>query len=161
MWQGPYRWVSTMLLVIVGFIAFNALFRALDANPENLVAAFVGVVAGLFLLPFRDLFAADQAYLLTALMAILSYALLAAIIVSATQTIEVARRGRDAARARRVAASAPRARRGAAAEGLAQENGEQPTAAASAPRLELPASPEPRESPPDEPSPAPGRQPQS
>lgn len=102
LWQGPYRWVSTMLLVIVGFTALDTLFRALGANPESAIVGMVGAVAGLFLAPFGDMFP-EQAYLLTALIALLGYALLAAIVVSATETIEAARRDRDAARARRAA----------------------------------------------------------
>lgn len=80
-WEGPARWINTVLLIIIVFIGFDTLFRLLDANPENMIVGAVAAIAGLFLYPFRDMFV-DQAYLLTALIAVLGYSLLAGIVLA-------------------------------------------------------------------------------
>ena len=80
-WEGPSRWINTALLVIAGFIGLDALMRLLAANPSNGVVSFVRSVAGVFLAPFQNMFA-EQQYLLTAIIAILGWALLAGLILA-------------------------------------------------------------------------------
>lgn len=80
-WEGPSRWINTALLVIAGFIGLDALLRLLGANPENGMVSFVRSVAGIFLAPFQNMFA-DQQYLLTAIIAILGWSLLAGLILA-------------------------------------------------------------------------------
>lgn len=84
------RWINTVLALIVAFIGFDTLFRLLNANPENVVVSIVRSVSGLFLAPFSNMFA-DQDYLLTALVAILGYAILAGILVALVNAISSGR----------------------------------------------------------------------
>ncbi|HVL99917.1 MAG TPA: hypothetical protein VM324_11560 [Egibacteraceae bacterium] len=99
-WQGPARWINTLLLVIVGFVGFATLFDLLGAREENMIVRFVGTVAGFFLAPFEGMFE-DQEFLLTAIIAVLGYSLLAGIALALTRSVQatrrekVARRGRD------------------------------------------------------------------
>ncbi|HWB70975.1 MAG TPA: hypothetical protein VG452_02065 [Egibacteraceae bacterium] len=90
-WEGPARWINTVLLVVVGFIGLDTLFRLLQAREANAIVGFVRAVAGWFLAPFRGMFA-GQDYLLTALMAVLGYCLLAAIFLAVVRSIEASRR---------------------------------------------------------------------
>lgn len=78
-WSGPSRWINTALAVIAGFIGLDTLLRLLGANPGNGIVAFVRSVAGIFLAPFQNMFS-EQQYLLTAVIAILGWSLLAALI---------------------------------------------------------------------------------
>jgi hypothetical protein len=78
-WTGPSRWINTALAVIAGFIGLDTLLRLLDANPGNGIVAFVRSVAGIFLAPFQNMFS-EQQYLLTAVIAVLGWSLLAALI---------------------------------------------------------------------------------
>lgn len=80
-WEGPSRWINTALLVIAGFIGLDALLRLLGANAENGVVSFVRSVASIFLAPFQNMFA-EQQYLLTAIIAILGWSLLAGLILA-------------------------------------------------------------------------------
>lgn len=80
-WEGPSRWINTALLVIAGFIALDTLLRLLGANQENGVVSFVSSVAGIFLAPFHNMFA-EQQYLLTAIIAILGWSLLAGLVLA-------------------------------------------------------------------------------
>ena len=100
-WQGPSRWINTLLLIIVGFLAFDALFTLLDANESNGIVAFVGGVAGFFLAPFQGMFGEDQPDILTTLIALLGYALLAGIALAIVRSIEASRRDVEAHRASR------------------------------------------------------------
>jgi hypothetical protein len=78
-WSGPSRWINTALAVIAGFIGLDTLLRLLGANPGNGIVAFVRSVAGIFLAPFQNMFS-EQQYLLTAVIAVLGWSLLAALI---------------------------------------------------------------------------------
>jgi hypothetical protein len=80
-WEGPSRWVNAVLLTIVGFIGLDTLFRLLGANEGNVIVGFVRAVASIFLAPFQDMFPAQE-YLLTALIAVLGWSLLAAIVLA-------------------------------------------------------------------------------
>ena len=80
-WSGPAQWVNTALLVIAGFIALDTLLRLLDANEGNALVGLVRSVAAVFLAPFQNMFA-DQRYVITAAIAILGWALLAALILA-------------------------------------------------------------------------------
>ena len=95
-WEGPSRWINTVLLVIVGFIAFDALFLLLGAQETNGIVRFVGAVAGVFLAPFQGMFA-EQADLLTAAIAILGYCLLAGIALAITRSVQTSRRSTPSA----------------------------------------------------------------
>ncbi|HWH32619.1 MAG TPA: hypothetical protein VNU01_08100 [Egibacteraceae bacterium] len=85
-WDGPSRWINTALLVIAGFIGLDTLLRLLGANPENGVVSFVRAVAGVFLAPFRNMFP-EQQYLLTALIALLGWSLLAGLILAVVRNV--------------------------------------------------------------------------
>lgn len=84
------QWIGTVLLVILAFIALDTLFQLLGANPDNVIVSFVAAVAGIFLAPFMDMFP-EQQYLLTALIAILGWSLLAAVIVAIIHNIAASR----------------------------------------------------------------------
>lgn len=97
-WEGPTRWVNTVLLVIVGVIGFDTLFELLEANQENVIVGTIDSFAGVLLAPFRDMFSTDDPAALTALVAVLAYSLAAGIllaIIRATQA-SVPRRRRVA-----------------------------------------------------------------
>lgn len=85
-WEGPSRWINTALLVIAGFIGLDTLLRLLGANPENGVVSFVRSVAGIFLAPFRNMFG-EQQYMLTAIIAILGWSLLAGLILAIVRNV--------------------------------------------------------------------------
>lgn len=89
-WEGAGRWINTVLLVIVSFIGLDTLFTLLDARESNVIVGFVAAVAGVFLAPFEGMFA-DQAYLLTALIALLGYILLAAIALAIVRSLQPSR----------------------------------------------------------------------
>lgn len=91
-WEGPARWINTILLVIVGFIGFDTLFELLQANEDNVIVAFTADVAGWFLAPFQGMFP-EQDYLLTALIAILGYSLAAGVLLAITRSIQASRTG--------------------------------------------------------------------
>jgi hypothetical protein len=112
-WEGPSRWINTVLLIIVGFIAFDTLFLLLSANESNLIVGFVSALAGVFLAPFRGMFT-DQPELLTAVVAVLGYCLLAGIALAITRSIATSRAERAAAEEERQARLAQRSRREAA-----------------------------------------------
>ena len=92
-WEGPARWINTILLVIVGFIGFDTLFELLSANEDNVLVAFTQDVAGFFLAPFQGMFP-EQEYLLTALIGVLGYSLLAGIALAITRSIQASRTAR-------------------------------------------------------------------
>ncbi|MGH8901124.1 MAG: hypothetical protein ACRDYA_05450 [Egibacteraceae bacterium] len=72
------RTIKILFLVVLGFIGFSVLFQLLDANPANEIVAFVERGADWLLTPFEDMFE-GQNFLLTALIAVLAYALAAAV----------------------------------------------------------------------------------
>jgi hypothetical protein len=90
-WEGPARWINTVLLIVVGFIWFDTLFRLLSAQEGNAIVRFVRAFASIFLAPFEGMFA-DQDYLLTAIIAVLGYSLLAGIALAVTRSIQASRR---------------------------------------------------------------------
>ncbi|MBW3602696.1 MAG: hypothetical protein KY434_08365 [Actinobacteria bacterium] len=98
-WEGPSRWVNTALLVVVGFIGFDTLFRVLGANRNNAIVGFVRSVSKLFLSPFAGMFT-RQHFLLTAVIAILGYCLLAGIILAVLRSVHTTRSERRIARSR-------------------------------------------------------------
>lgn len=85
-WEGPSRWINTALLVIIGFIGLDTLLRLLGANEANGIVSFVRAVSGVFLAPFRNMFP-EQQYLLTALIAILGWSLLAALVLAIVRSL--------------------------------------------------------------------------
>jgi hypothetical protein len=89
-WDGSARWINTTLLVIVGFIGFDTLFRLLQAQEGNFIVGLVRAISGLFLAPFEGMFA-DQEFLLTAIIGALGYCLLAAIVLAVVRSIQVSR----------------------------------------------------------------------
>ena len=97
-WDGASRWINTVLLVVVGFVGFDTLFRLLDANEDNVIVGFTRSVAGPFLAPFQGMFD-DQEYLLTALIAVLGYALLAGIALAIVRSVQASMRRRASRRA--------------------------------------------------------------
>ena len=107
-WEGPARWINTILLVIVGFIGFDTLFELLQANEDNVIVAFTQDVAGWFLAPFEGMFP-EQDYLLTALIAILGYSLLAGVLLAITRSVQASRSGGQ--RSRSAPSRPPQSRR--------------------------------------------------
>lgn len=89
-WEGPARWINTILLVIVGFIGFDTLFQLLNANEDNVLVGFTADVADFFLAPFQGMFP-EQEYLLTAFIGILGYSLLAGILLAITRSVQASR----------------------------------------------------------------------
>ncbi|GEM_PF-3492362 len=92
-WDIASRWINAILLVIVGFIGFDTLFYLLEANEANVIVAFAGAGAGFFLAPFQGMFD-DQDTLLTALIAVLGYALLAGIALAVARAVQASVRRR-------------------------------------------------------------------
>jgi hypothetical protein len=90
-WDGASRWVNTVLLAVVGLIGFDTLFSLLGANDQNVIVAFAGVAGTVLLAPFVGMFE-DQDYLLTSLIAILGYALLAGIVLAFLRSVQASRR---------------------------------------------------------------------
>lgn len=97
-WDGASRWINTVLLVIVGFVGFDTLFRLLEANERNVIVGFTRAVGGVLLAPFDGMFEEDQDYLLTSLIAVLGYALVAGIAMAVIRSVQASRRrSREAA----------------------------------------------------------------
>jgi hypothetical protein len=91
-WEGPARWINTLLLVIVGFVGLDTLFQLLGALEGNAIVRLVRAIAGFFLAPFEGMFE-DQEYLLTAIIAVLGYSLLAGIALAVYRSVQASRRG--------------------------------------------------------------------
>lgn len=91
-WEGPPRWINAVLLFIVGFLAFDALFVLLNAQDTNMIVRVVSTVAGIFLAPFDGMFA-NQPRLLTSALAVLGYCLLAGIILAIWRGVHTSRQG--------------------------------------------------------------------
>ncbi|MFO8075596.1 MAG: hypothetical protein R6T85_05710 [Egibacteraceae bacterium] len=100
-WDIVSRWTNAFLLVIVGFIGFDTLFYLLEANEANVIVAFAGAGAGFFLAPFQGMFE-DQDTLLTALVAVLGYALLVGVVLAVTRAVQASVRRRALRAGRRV-----------------------------------------------------------
>lgn len=96
-WEGPPRWINTVLLFVVGFLAFDALFNLLNAQETNAIVGFVSAIAGIFLAPFEGMFA-NQADLLTSLIAVLGYCLVAGIVLAVLRSIHASRQSTSARR---------------------------------------------------------------
>ena len=92
-WQGPARWINTLLLVIVGFVGLATLFELLGALEQNMIVRFVNTVSSFFLTPFEGMFD-DQEFLLTAIIAVLGYSLAAGIALALIRSIQASRRDR-------------------------------------------------------------------
>lgn len=90
-WEGPSRWINTILLAIVGFVGLDTLFQLLGANPANGIVRVVRGVAGFVLAPFDGMFP-NQAFLLTALIGVLGYALLAGVALAVVRSVQSSRR---------------------------------------------------------------------
>jgi hypothetical protein len=89
-WDSVGRWINTLLVFIVGILAFDTLFRMLRANDDNVIVGLVRVLALVFLVPFKGMFG-DQDYVLTALFAVLGYALLAGIALGVLRALQASR----------------------------------------------------------------------
>lgn len=89
-WDTVGRWINVALLVIVGVISFDTLFRLLDAQDSNVIVRIMRTFATVFLVPFRGMFG-DQEYIVTALVAVLGYALLAGIALSVLRSVQATR----------------------------------------------------------------------
>lgn len=89
-WDSVGRWINTLLVFIVGILAFDALFRMLRANDDNVIVGIVRVLALAFLVPFQGMFG-EQDYVLTTLFAVLGYALLAGIALGVLRSLQASR----------------------------------------------------------------------
>lgn len=85
------RVVNILLVVVIGLIAFDVLFQLLGANPANDVVAWVDRMAGRLLSPFEGMFE-RQNFLLTALIAVLAYSVVAAVVAAVVRLIPARRR---------------------------------------------------------------------
>jgi hypothetical protein len=90
------RIINILLFIVLAFIGLDVLFQLLRANPGNEVVAFVDRVAGRLLAPFEGMFA-EQNFLITALIAVLAYWLVA-VVASAIVRMLPAGRGVEAGR---------------------------------------------------------------
>jgi hypothetical protein len=90
-WEGPSRWINALLLFILGFIGFDTFFRLLNARASNPIVGGVRAIASLFLAPFAGMFE-GQSDLVTALIAVVGYCLLAGIALAIAKTVQVSRR---------------------------------------------------------------------
>lgn len=89
-WDSVGRWINTLLVFIVGVLAFDTLFRMLRANDDNVIVGIVRVLALAFLVPFQGMFG-EQDYVLTTLFAVLGYALLAGIALGVLRSLQASR----------------------------------------------------------------------
>lgn len=89
-WDSVGRWINTLLLFIVGVIAFDTLFRLLEAQDGNLIVGVVRVLTALVLVPFQGMFS-EQEYVLTALMGVLGYTLLVGIALAVLRSLQATR----------------------------------------------------------------------
>ena len=123
-WDSVGRWVNTLLVFIVGILAFDTLFRMLQANDDNVIVGVVRVLAIAFLVPFRGMFG-EQDYVLTSLFAVLGYALLAGIALGVLRSLQASRAQqpphmpREAETASPAESQAPTERRAGSARGQA------------------------------------------
>lgn len=80
-WSGPARWINTALLFVLGWILLDAMLLWVRKDSPNVIVRLVRAVAGLFLAPFEGILA-DQPALLTSVIAVLAYILLACIVLA-------------------------------------------------------------------------------
>jgi uncharacterized protein YggT (Ycf19 family) len=81
LFAGPALVIHLLLIFIVAMIGLDTLFTATNARHSNGIVAFVDAVSRPFLAPFRGMFASNS-YLLTAIVAILAYLILDAIVTT-------------------------------------------------------------------------------
>lgn len=89
-WDSVGRWINTLLVFIVGVLAFDALFRLLEANEDNVIVSIVRVLSVMFLVPFQGMFG-EQDFVLTTLIGVLGYALLAGIALGVLRSLQASR----------------------------------------------------------------------
>lgn len=89
-WDTAGRWINILLLFVVGVISFDTLFRLLEAQDSNVIVRIMRTFSTIFLVPFRGMFG-DQEYVMTALVAVLGYALLAGIALSVLRGVQATR----------------------------------------------------------------------
>jgi hypothetical protein len=89
-WDSVGRWINTLLVFIVGVLAFDALFRLLEANEANIIVSAVRVLSVAFLVPFRGMFG-EQEFVLTTLIGVLGYSLLAGIALGVLRRLQASR----------------------------------------------------------------------
>lgn len=89
-WDSVGRWINTLLVFIVGVLAFDTLFRLLEANEDNVIVAFARGLAVVFLVPFHGMFG-EQDYVLTTLIGVLGYSLLAGIALGVLRSLQASR----------------------------------------------------------------------
>lgn len=89
-WDTVGRWINILLLFVVGVISFDTLFRLLEAQDSNVIVRIMRTFSTIFLVPFRGMFG-DQEYVMTALVAVLGYALLAGIALSVLRGVQATR----------------------------------------------------------------------
>lgn len=89
-WDTIGRWINTVLLFIVGIISFDTLFRLLEAQDSNVIVRVMRVFSTIFLVPFSGMFG-DREFVVTALVAVLGYALIAGIALSVLRGMQATR----------------------------------------------------------------------
>lgn len=89
-WDSVGRWINTLLVFIVGVLAFDTLFRLLEANEDNVIVSIVRVLSVMFLIPFQGMFG-EQDFVLTTLIGVLGYALLAGIALGVLRSLQASR----------------------------------------------------------------------
>ena len=87
---GAAPWIQRVLVLIVGIIGLHAVFLLFDGNRRNGIVQFVGSVSRVLLLPFVGMFD-GQSRLVTCLLAILGYCLLAGIGLAINSRVQSAR----------------------------------------------------------------------
>ncbi|MBW3604323.1 MAG: hypothetical protein KY460_05295 [Actinobacteria bacterium] len=89
-WDSVGRWINTLLVFIVGVLAFDALFRLLEANEANVIVSSVRALSVAFLVPFQGMFG-EQDFVLTTLIGVLGYSLLAGIALGVLRSLQASR----------------------------------------------------------------------
>jgi hypothetical protein len=137
-WDSVGRWINTLLLFVVGVIAFDTLFRLLEAQEGNLIVSMVRIVATLILIPFQGMFS-EQRYEMTALMAILMYCVLAGMALAVLRSLQATRSPQPRAYEPEARSPQPSARERASRKGPAQQQA-RPAAAAQPAAAQRPAT---------------------
>jgi hypothetical protein len=157
-WDSVGRWINTLLLFIVGVIAFDTLFRLLEAQESNLIVSVVRILATLILVPFEGMFS-EQRYEMTALMGILGYCVLVGIALAVLRSLQATRAPRqrvyEPPPEPRPAAERDRVLRRDRPQPVRPADAAQPTAAQRAPARRASKRPDP----PPTPTPAPAAKP--
>ena len=87
---GAAPWINRILVVLVAIIGLHAIFLLFEGNPRNGIVQFVASVSRLLLLPFVGMFE-GQSRVITCLLAILGYCLLAGIGLAINSRVRGAR----------------------------------------------------------------------